>query len=132
MIHGVGTDLLEIARMRTTLDHFGDRLPRRILHRAEWPRFEKDRDRARWLAKCFAAKEATVKALGTGFRGIAWHDIGLTAAAQRRPLLVFSDHAAQILARAGIEVAHVSITDERDLVMAFVVLEKPCAGQPFP
>lgn len=123
MIHGVGTDLLEIARMRTALARFGERLPQRILHPAEWPRFEGDADRARWLAKCFAAKEATAKALGSGLRGIAFHDIGLVSGPRRRPLLVFSAHGERVLARAGIGARHISITDERELVMAFAVLE---------
>lgn len=123
MIRGIGTDLLEIPRMRASLERFGDRLPRRILHPAEWPRFERENDRARWLAKCFAAKEATAKALGLGFHGIAPHDIGLDAGALRRPVLVFSAAGERVLVRAGVGARHVSITDQSELVMAFVVLE---------
>lgn len=122
MIHGIGTDLVEIERLRRGLARHGERLPQRLLHPAEWPRYRADRDPARWLAKCFAAKEAVAKALGTGLRGIALRDIGLITGPLRRPDLAFSDHGGAALARAGVAGWHVSISDEAGLVVAFVVL----------
>lgn len=124
MIFGVGTDLVEVARLRRLHERFGLRLSERLLHEIEWPRLRAEADPARWLAKCFAAKEATVKALGTGFRGIYHSDVGLTADAVRRPELVFSARGRAMLAERGVERWHVNLSDDAGLVVAFVVLER--------
>lgn len=123
MIRGIGTDLVEVARFRRLLDRFDTRLPERMLHETEWYRLEHDADPARWLAKCFAVKEATVKALGTGFRGIYYSDVGLTANALRRPELVFSARGRRKLTEHGVGHWHVNLSDDAGLVIAFVVLE---------
>lgn len=123
VIHGIGTDLVEVARFRRLLERFDTRLAERMLHETEWRRLESDADPARWLSKCFAAKEATVKALGTGFRGIYYRDVGLTANALRRPDLVFSARGREKLAEHGVQRWHVNLSDDAGLVVAFVVLE---------
>lgn len=131
MIYGIGTDLLDTARMRRLHVEYGERLAQRLLHEAEWAGYRAARDPAHFLARSFAVKEATAKALGTGFRGIAHHDIGCTRDVQGKPELAFSAHARQLLEQQGIASGHVSLSDEGELVLAFVVLE--CvAGRPAP
>lgn len=123
MIVGIGTDLVEVSRFRDLWSRHGERLARRLLHEAEWQRLWQDADPAAWLAKCFAAKEAAVKALGTGFRGIYQRDVGLSANALRRPELVFSDRGRRCMERHGVTRWHVNLSDDAGLVIAFVVLE---------
>lgn len=126
MIVGVGTDLVEIARMARALDRHGDRLLARILgaeERAALPP-EGLPVRAAWLAKRFAAKEAAAKALGTGFRaGIALTDIQTVHSPLGAPQLLFSGAAQQRLRALGATAAHLSVSDERQHALAFVVLE---------
>lgn len=124
MIFGVGTDLLRISRMEKTLDRHGQRLPERILHPAEMENYQHARRPANFLAKSFAVKEATVKALGLGFRGIGYQDIGWTQDAKGKPELCFSEHGQNLLLELGVSRGFVSLTDEADMVMAFVVMEK--------
>lgn len=123
MIVGIGTDLVEVARFRSLWARFGTRLAQRMLHDSEWARLDSDPDPAAWLAKCFAVKEATVKALGTGFRGIYQRDVGLTANHLRRPQLVFSERGHRCLREHGVGRWHVNLSDDAGLVVAFVVLE---------
>ncbi|HXG28877.1 MAG TPA: holo-ACP synthase [Nevskiales bacterium] len=124
MIHGVGTDLLDAGRMRRLFERYGSRLPERLLHQAEWPAYRAARDPAHFLARSFAVKEAAAKALGTGFRGIAHHDIGCTRDPLGKPELVFSAHGRSVLAGHGVSGGHVSLSDEGEFVLAFVVLER--------
>ncbi len=123
MIYGIGADLLDAGRMRRLLARHGGRLPERLLHEAEWPGYRAARDPAHFLARSFAVKEAAAKALGTGFRGIAHHDIGCTRDRLGKPELVFSAHGRAVLERFGVSGGHVSLSDEGEFVLAFVVLE---------
>ncbi|MDE0254728.1 MAG: holo-ACP synthase, partial [Rhodospirillaceae bacterium] len=78
MIVGVGSDLIDIRRIRNTLDRFGDRFTHRCFTEIERKRADGRRRRAETYAKRFAAKEACAKALGTGFRrGVYWRDMGV-------------------------------------------------------
>lgn len=126
MIVGVGTDLVEIARLAQSMRRHGDRLLDRILggeERAAVPAADHP-GRAAWLAKRFAAKEAAVKALGTGFRGgINLTDIQTVHTELGAPQLVFSGVALERFRALGAATAHVSLSDERQYAMAFVVLE---------
>ena len=79
MIYGIGTDIIAVGRIEQALNRHGDRFARRILAAVEWDDFAASVHRARFLAKRFAAKEAFVKALGTGMRHPApWHNINVT------------------------------------------------------
>ncbi len=126
MIVGVGTDLVEIARMARALERHGERLLERILgadERAALPAVGLPA-RSAWLAKRFAAKEAAAKALGTGFRGgIALTDIQTVHSPLGAPQLVFSGAAQHRLQALGASTAHLSVSDERQHALAFVVLE---------
>lgn len=124
MLHGIGADLVSIARMSDAMMRHGERFAARILAPSEFDEFLVARDRARFLAKRFAAKEALAKALGTGLRPPATlQAIGVTHDPLGKPEYAFDDRLAAHLA-ARFLVAHLSISDERDHVLAFAVLER--------
>ncbi len=123
MILGIGTDLVEIARIEQALART-PRLPERILTVDELDAFRRHARPALFLAKRFAAKEAAVKALGTGIgRGISWQHFAVSHDALGRPLLHVSGAAAQRATDMGISHWHLSYTDERAYVSAFVIAE---------
>ncbi|MCK6435838.1 holo-ACP synthase [Rivihabitans pingtungensis] len=124
MILGIGTDLVDIARMRAALDLHGERFARRILSPAEWPDWESSKEPARLLAKRFAAKEAFAKASGQGLRApVTLGALAVTHDALGRPGWAFADELAQWLTARGVQRCHLSISDERAQCLAFVVLE---------
>ncbi len=123
MIYGIGTDIVMIARMQSLYARHGERALNKLLAPEEIPLCLKAADPARYLAKRFAAKEALGKALGTGVRAPAL----LTAIAVvndplGKPLFRFSDTLTEYI-NARRLIAHLSISDERDTALAFVVLE---------
>ena len=80
MIYGVGTDIVELARVQETYNRFGDHFVKRLLMDEERELFEKNKWPVRFLAMRFAAKEATVKAMGTGFaHGVRIRDVGIVS-----------------------------------------------------
>ena len=125
MIYGIGTDIVAVKRIESALQRYGDRFARRILAAAEWEDYEACNQRARFLAKRFAAKEAFVKALGTGMRHPAtWHNINVTHDKLGRPGFGLEPELAQVLAQHNICGHHLSISDEVEMVVAFSVLEQ--------
>lgn len=124
MILGIGTDLCQISRMGQSIHRFGDKFAQRILTMPEFNHYQQTSQPAAWLAKRFAAKEAASKALGTGMQKISWRDIMITHDALGAPLLSFSGTAAQIADAKGIRTMHLSLSDEGDYALAFVVLSK--------
>lgn len=125
MISGIGVDLVATARVREALGRHGERFAGRILAECEWDGFRAARDPARWLAKCFAAKEAFGKATGIGIRApVTLRALWLTRDPLGRPGLGFAPAVDRWLAERGIRRHHLSLTDERDVVAAFVVLER--------
>lgn len=123
MLYGVGTDIVAIARMVEALARHGNRFAERILAPSELNEFHAARDGARFLAKRFAAKEAFAKALGTGLRAPATLSaIAVTHNVLGKPELAFADDLSMHLQSLGLR-AHLSISDERDHVVAFSVLE---------
>lgn len=124
MIYGIGTDIVAVARMRDALARHGGRFAERLLHPDELPAFAAAREPERFLAKRFAAKEAFAKALGTGLRPPACLSaIGVSHDALGKPLYIFDEALAEHLARLGLS-SHLSISDEREHVIAFAILEK--------
>ena len=124
MIYGVGTDVVEIARIENALARFGERFARRILCESEFNRFKSHRLPAAYLAKRFAAKEAFAKALGTGIHAPAnWQGVWVKSLPSGQPVLEFSDSLSQFLSRRGVSKAHVSLSDERGIALATVILE---------
>jgi holo-[acyl-carrier protein] synthase len=124
MIYGVGTDLVEIARIEKALERFGERFAIRILCEPELKRFKVHRKPAAYLAKRFAAKEAFTKALGTGIHAPAnWHGVWVTNLRSGKPQLEFSLALNELLTERKITQTHLSLTDERGMAAATVILE---------
>ena len=118
MLLGIGTDIVHVPRVERLLERFGERFPRRILTERELRDFARAPSPARFIAKRFAAKEAFVKALGTGFRdGITWKDIGIGHTPKGQPLIELHGALKGLALKA-----HVSLADEKDYAVAFVVL----------
>lgn len=125
MIYGVGTDIVEVSRIEDALMRFGESFAQRILTEQEWLMFEQSQTQARFLAKRFAAKEAFAKALGTGLRLPAtFQNISVTHDDLGKPVLDFAPELQALLEAKGILAQHLSISDEKALAVAFVVLEK--------
>lgn len=124
MIYGVGTDLIEIPRIEAALARFGLRFAERILCPPELQRFRSHRLPAAYLAKRFAAKEAFTKALGTGIHSPAnWHGVWVINHLSGKPELAFSEPLQALLEKRGVGRSHLSITDERGMAAATVLLE---------
>lgn len=124
MIIGIGTDLVEIPRIEQALARHGERFARKILVPHELERFSAHRKPAAYLAKRFAAKEAFSKAMGTGIRfPVNWQNVSVANLPSGKPCLRFSDALADLLATRRICEVHVSLTDERAVAVAFVILE---------
>ncbi|ANQ84813.1 holo [Azoarcus olearius] len=123
MIHGIGTDIVHIARIRTSLERHGERFAERILAESEREAWRASRDPARFLAKRFAAKEAFGKALGTGVAVPATlHAVAVDHDALGKPLYRYGDGLRTYLDDRRLN-AHLSLTDENDYVVAFAVIE---------
>ncbi|MCX7628213.1 MAG: holo-ACP synthase [Methylophilaceae bacterium] len=124
MIYGIGTDIVEVARIEEALARFGEAFAQRILNEREWQAFEQSSTRARFLAKRFAAKEAFAKAFGSGLRGVvSFQNIGVAHDDLGKPVLDLAPVLQQLLDQHGIRFQHLSISDEKALAVAFVVLE---------
>ena len=124
MIYGVGTDLIEIGRIERVLKRFGDRFARRILCEPELKRFRAHKQPVAYLAKRFAAKEAFTKALGTGIHAPAnWHGVWVNNLRSGKPVLDFSPALRELLEARGIRCSHLSLSDEREMASAIVILE---------
>ncbi len=123
MIYGIGTDIVRIARMEESLTRHGDRFAERILAETEMAEFVAAAHPSRLLAKRFAAKEAAAKGFGTGFRdGLALRHIVVTHDALGRPGLKFEGRGAELATQLGVTGAHLSIADEAEYAVAYVVL----------
>jgi holo-[acyl-carrier protein] synthase len=124
MIVGIGTDLIEVNRIERALERWGERFARKILVDHEYERFARHRKRAHYLAKRFAAKEAFSKAMGTGIRHpVNWQNVGVANLPSGKPVLRFAPALAALVERRGIVSVHVTLTDERDMAAATVILE---------
>jgi holo-[acyl-carrier protein] synthase len=124
MIYGIGTDIVEVSRIQGSLDRYGVAFANRVLTVEEWLAFEQSNIKARFLAKRFAAKEAFAKALGTGLRTPAtFQNISVAHDDLGKPVLDFKPKLQALLDQRGICNQHLSISDEKELAVAFVVLE---------
>ncbi len=124
MIYGIGTDIVEVARMEASIAQFGDDVAKRILAESELASYEQSSFKPRFLAKRFAAKEAFSKALGTGLRAPAtMQNIAVSHDDLGKPILVLAAELQRFLQQKNIQHMHISISDEKNLAAAFVVLE---------
>ena len=125
MIVGTGTDLVELSRIQATYERFGEHFVRRILMDEELELFRRSKQPVRFLAMRFAGKEATVKAMGTGFAHGVWlRDVGILNNDWGRPIVIWSERGRRVCDRLGVGDGHVSLTDDAGLVLAFAIVEK--------
>jgi holo-[acyl-carrier protein] synthase len=124
MRFGIGTDIVEVTRIEASIAQFGDDFAKRILADSEFAAYEKSAIKSRFLAKRFAAKEAFSKALGTGLRAPAtFHNIAVSHDDLGKPMLLLAPELQLFLNNKNITKTHISISDEKNLAAAFVVLE---------
>ncbi|NCD24543.1 MAG: holo-[acyl-carrier-protein] synthase [Deltaproteobacteria bacterium] len=123
MIVGLGIDIVELTRITRSLEKFGERFKSRILTPAESALVPANP--IPFLAGRFAAKEAAVKALGTGFtQGISLHDIEILNDPAGKPCLAFHGHALRHRTRMNVKTQFVSISHGKDNAVAVVILEQ--------
>jgi holo-[acyl-carrier protein] synthase len=129
MIYGIGTDIIQISRVEAALARHGDRFAHKILGPEEFEKYVRRRGKVeargvRFLATRFAAKEAFSKAIGLGMRmPMTWRGVQVLNAPSGRPVVVASGVLKEYMEKNGL-IAQVSITDEADYAVAFVVVEK--------
>lgn len=123
MIFGIGADMVRVSRMDQALSRHGERFASKILAEEEWEGFVSNARPAYYLAKRFAAKEALVKAVGTGFRqGFGLRHIAVHHDPLGKPGLRFASDLRQRLREMGAGEALLTLSDEDDFALAFVVL----------
>ena len=124
MIYGIGTDLVNIDRVKKILSKNRDGFVKRVLSEHEQALFANKADSAAYCAKRFAAKEAFAKALGTGIgRVVGFQDLTIRNNENGKPYFIPSEKLRQFLVEKNIKQAHLSISDESQNAIAFVVLE---------
>jgi holo-[acyl-carrier protein] synthase len=123
LIFGIGTDIVQVSRIRDDLDRYGERFAARVLTSSEYEGYCASHKPAHYIAKRFAVKEATAKAFGLGFRdGLSLHHIGVVHNPLGKPELEYHGRALEICREFDIVESHVSIADEGEYAIAFVTL----------
>lgn len=124
MILGIGTDIVNVARIENALNRHGEKFAKRLLATAEWNDYQNTPFPARFLAKRFAAKEAFAKAFGSGLRPpVVLSAIAVVHDTLGKPAFSFEPELAKLLGNRGVQHHHLSISDEHEAALAFVVLE---------
>jgi len=124
LIVGIGTDVVSIERIAGVLERHGERFVNRVLTPDERVRFNRTKAKASHLAKRWAAKEAFSKAIGTGIHyPFTWQSITVGRDAKGKPLVIPNNEMKAHLEALGVTRAHVSLTDDAGVAVAFVVLE---------
>jgi holo-[acyl-carrier protein] synthase len=131
MIFGIGTDVVQLERIKGVYERHGERFVERLLLPQEEAAFRTYSRPVRFLAMRFAAKEAIVKAMGTGFAHGMWiRDAGIVSNAWGRPEIIWSERGRAMCERLGIGEGHITLTDEAGLIVAVAVLmRKPAEPQ---
>jgi holo-[acyl-carrier protein] synthase len=128
MIYGIGIDVLKAERVQRVLEKYGERFVGHLLLPEERAQLERTARPGRFLAMHFAAKEAIVKAMGTGFAHGVWiRYVGMVQNEWGRPEVVYSARGAKVRDGLGIGEGHVTLTDEAGLVVAVAVLMRRSA-----
>ena len=124
MIIGTGVDLCEVSRIRQSVERFGEKFVSRIYTEREIAYVSRKANRFERYAARFAAKEAGMKAIGTGWRhGITWHDFEVTNLGSGKPTLAFHGVAAKVAERLGVKNVSLSMTHTAEMAMAMLILE---------
>ncbi|MFL6616980.1 MAG: holo-ACP synthase [Povalibacter sp.] len=123
MIFGIGTDVVQIERIQKIHARHGERFVKHLLMLEEEQSFREQTRAARFLAMRFAAKEAIVKAMGTGFAAGMWiRDCGIAATPLGKPEIIWSERGRERCNQLGIGEGHITLTDEAGLVVAVAIL----------
>src|ERR1700736_6345334 len=123
MIYGIGIDVLKVDRIERVYEKHGERFLSHLLMPEERAQFERTARPVRFIAMRFAAKEAIVKAMGTGFaHGIWIRDVGVVQNAWGKPEVIYSPRGERMRRRLGVGEGHVTLTDEAGLIVAVAVL----------
>jgi holo-[acyl-carrier protein] synthase len=124
VIVGTGVDLAEVPRIRASVERYGDRFVKRIFTEREIAYVERKANRYERYAARFAAKEAGMKAIGTGWRrGVRWQDFEVSNLRSGKPTLLLHGVAAEFAARLGVKNVSLSLTHTEQFGMAHVILE---------
>jgi holo-[acyl-carrier protein] synthase len=124
MIYGIGIDVVEPHRIARLIDKYGERFARRVLTEFEWPGYVRTVKPVLFLANRFAAKEAFSKAMGTGFRyPVTLQSISVVQNRAGKPGFAFHPNLEHLVTSRGIVGHHLTISDEKSLACACVVLE---------
>ena len=124
MIFGIGDDVLEAARVKRLFEMYGEHFVDRLLLPQERAQLGKTKRTERFLAMRFAAKEAIVKAMGTGFAHGVWiRDVGVVQNAWGRPEVIYSARGEKVRKKLGVGKGYITLTDEAGLIVAVAVLE---------
>lgn len=124
MIFGIGTDIISVARIEAAVQRHGDAFAKRILSTHEYLELSSQAHPARFLAKRFAAKEAFAKATGQGLRHpVSLQHISIGHDDLGKPIFVFDELLSEHLIKLGVTRHHLSLSDEKDMAVAFVILE---------
>jgi len=124
MIYGIGIDVVEPHRVARLKEKYGERFARRVLTELEWPGYLKTAKPVLFLANRFAAKEAFSKAMGTGFRyPVTLQCISVVQNKAGKPGFAFHPDLERLVVSRGITGHHLTISDEKSLACACVVLE---------
>jgi holo-[acyl-carrier protein] synthase len=118
MKHYIGTDIMEIARIRRTIERWGERFLNRVYTPAELDLYDR---RPHSLAACFAGKEAVMKVLGTGARGVAWREIETLRYRSGKPYIILHDRAQYEAAKLGIKEIDISLSHSREYATATAI-----------
>jgi len=123
MIFGIGTDILELSRIEQVYARYGERFAARLLLDEEQALFAAAKNKPRFLGMRFAAKEAIVKALGTGFANGIWvRDVGSVPNALGQPQIIYSARGSEVCKRLGAGAGFLTLSDEAGLIVAVAVL----------
>ena len=122
---GIGTDIIEISRLREMSDKVREKLALRVLTSAEYKKYLSTKQQVSFLAKRWAGKEALSKALGTGIaNGVSFQQIEIQTLKSGQPILKLQDKALIIALEVGATSWHITLSDEVNYATAFVVLSK--------
>ncbi|HAR62459.1 MAG: holo-[acyl-carrier-protein] synthase [Candidatus Margulisiibacteriota bacterium] len=125
----IGIDIVEVSRIKKIIDAYGDKFLKKVFSAGEikYSTVSPEMQYQRFAVR-FAAKEAVVKALGTGFRTITWKDIEIVKNDMDKPLVKLSEKASTFCEQQGIKNIHVSLSHTRNYAVANVLLEKSYQG----
>jgi holo-[acyl-carrier protein] synthase len=125
MIYGIGIDVLKVERIEGVYERHGERFIEHLLMPEERAQLARTARPVRFLAMRFAAKEAIVKGMGTGFAHGVWiRDVGIVQNSWGKPEIIYSERGARVRDGLGVGDGHVTLTDEAGLVVAVAVLMK--------